>query len=156
MNKEPDMISTQCGKRVLGKLGLLLIATICLFVLTACAQVRYQPYPSNFVFLDRKQVAGEMALLSLYMRQIDEILLDNSTISSEQQERLVRTLVAIDDVTNRLGAGNIETNHLLIDARIDEFKNDVNAALRNASADPPNYFALGKLSGSCIACHVYR
>ena len=134
----------------------LLIAFLCLFVLSGCAQVRYEPYPSNFVFLDSRQVTSEMALMSLYMRQIDEILLDDSTISSEQQARLVRILVSIDDVANRLGAGAVQTNHLLIDARIDEFKSDVNAALRNASADPPNYFALGKLSGSCIACHVYR
>ena len=150
----PDTISTRCRKRFIGRP--LPIAFLCLFVLTACSQTRSEAYPDNFVFLDRWQVTGEMALMSQYMRQIDEILLDNSTISSEQQARLVKILVSIDEITNRLGAGTIQTNHLLIDARIDEFKSDVNTALRNASADPPNYFALGKLSGSCNACHRYR
>ena len=154
LNMEPDTTSTRCRKRVIGRR--LPIAFLYLFVLTGCAQLPAEPYPSNFVFLDRWQVTGEMALMSEYMRQIDEILLDNSTISSEQQANLVKILVSIDEVTNRLGAGAVQTNHLLIDGRIDEFKSDVNTALRHASADPPNYFALGKLSGSCIACHIYR
>ena len=123
---------------------------------SGCTQSHKPSYPGNFVYLGANQVTSEMKRMSEYMRQIDEILLDNSTISSEQQTQLVRILVAIDDTANRLGAGGVKTNHLIIDDHIDQFKRDVNTALRNAAADPPNYFALGKLSGSCIACHVYR
>jgi hypothetical protein len=56
----------------------------------------------------------------------------------------------------KLGAGSVETNHLLIDDRIDQFKSDVDIALRDTSADPPNYYSLGRLYGSCVACHQYR
>ncbi len=138
-------------------LGWLLVALIAGgAILSGCAQIRKATYPQDFVYLDRKQVRSEMAMLSLYLRQIDEILADNTTVSSVQQEQLVKILVKIDDTAYRLGAGNVETSHLIIDAHIDQFKNDVNVALRDASADPPNYFALGRLAGSCVACHQYR
>ncbi len=121
-----------------------------------CAQIRKATYPRDFIYLEPKQVRSQMALMSLYMSQIDEILSDSSTISSEQQSRLVGILGSIDQVTNRLGAGNVRTSHLVIDEHIDDFKTDVNVALRDARADPPNYFSLGKLAGSCVACHRYR
>jgi hypothetical protein len=50
----------------------------------------------------------------------------------------------------------VQTSHLLIDEHIDDFKSDVRLALREASSDPPNYYALGRLSGSCTGCHQYR
>jgi hypothetical protein len=97
-----------------------------------------------------------MALLSNYMRQIDEILSDDSTISSEQQARIANILSLIDASADSLGAGSVKTNHLIIDDHIDQFKTDVNVAIRNARSDPPNYFPLGKLAGSCVACHQFR
>lgn len=96
-----------------------------------------------------------MALFSLYMRQIDEVLLDDSITGGDQQQRIVELLNNINDLTVELGSG-VTTNHLVIDDHIEQFKRDVSAAIRNARADPPNYFALGRLSGSCVACHQYR
>ena len=133
------------------------IAIMLLTILASgCAQDQKATYPDNYVYLDQKQVTTEMAQLSNYMRQIDEILNDDSTISSEQQAQITRILASIDASTDSLGAGSVETNHLIIDDHIDQFKADVNLALRNARADPPNYFPLGKLAGSCVACHQYR
>ncbi|MCP4390016.1 MAG: hypothetical protein GY802_17110, partial [Gammaproteobacteria bacterium] len=120
------------------------------------AQIRKATYPSDFVYLERKQIRGEMALLSLYLRQLDQILLDGSTVSSEQQRRILAILSKIDASATTLGAGNVRTNHLVIDDHIDQFRNDVYTAIHNASASPPNYFALGRLSGSCVGCHKFR
>lgn len=143
-------VSTRPARRVL------LVMVAAAILAGGCAQLRKATYPQDFVYLEPKQVRSEMALMSLYMSQIDDILADSSTISSEQQARLVRILVSIDDVTNRLGAGEAQTSHLVIDDHIDDFKADVNDALRKARADPPNYYSLGRLAGSCVACHRYR
>lgn len=121
-----------------------------------CAQIRKATYPADFVYLTQVEVKSKMALMSLYMNQLDEILSDNASISSEQQSRIVNILVAIDENANALGAGNLETNHLIIDEHIDQFKSDVNKALFDVRSSPPNYYALGKLAGSCTACHRYR
>lgn len=153
----PLNISPLAGARLARRVLFALVAALALAgLVSGCAQIRKATYPKDFVYLDSRQVRSEMALMSLYMRQIDEMLADNTRISSEQQERLIRILVSIDEVTNRLAAGSIETNHLTIDDNIDAFKHDVNVALRDASSNPPSYFTLGKLAGSCTACHQYR
>ena len=125
-------------------------------LLAACAQVRKVTYPPGFVYLERKQVVSRMALMSLSLRRIEEILGDDLATSSEQQAEVIVLLNRIDDITDELGAGKVETNHLLVDEYIDAFKVDLQMAIRNASADPPNYFALGRLAGSCTACHRAR
>ena len=121
-----------------------------------CAEIRQATYPSDFVYLDRKQVRSQMASMSLHMREIDKILADNLAVNSEQQAQIIKLLNRIDASAERLGAGNVQTSHLLIDEHIDDFRADLRLALRDASSDPPNYYALGRLAGSCTACHQYR
>jgi hypothetical protein len=126
-------------------------------LLFSCAQIRKATYPDDYVYLEQKQVTSKMALLSFYLRKIDEILLEDSTINSEQQERIADILVSMSDIIDTLDqAGEAQTSHLVIDDHLDQFRSDLNLALYNVRADPPNYFALGKLSGSCAACHQYR
>ena len=140
-----------------GKIARLgIVSCITAGLIMGCAAIRKVTYPDDFVYLEQKQVTGKMLLLSSYMRQIDEILLDDSTVSSAQQERIIQILSSIDKTVDSLGAGNIRTNHLLIDEHVDEFKTEVTVALRDARSDPPNYFGLGRLSGGCVACHKYR
>lgn len=134
----------------------LIALMLCTGVIAGCAQLRKATYPSDYVYLEKKEVTNEMVLMSLYLREIDQILLDDSTVSSEQQQRIIVILNKINASTNKLGGGNITTNHLVLDEHLGDFKSEVNLALRDASSDPPNYFALGRLSGGCLGCHKYR
>lgn len=136
------------------KLRLVLIAILCAGVVLGCSQIRKVTYPRDFVYLEQKQLRSKMALISFNLRQLDEIPLDDST-TSDQQQFILERLNKIKDLTDELGGG-VMTNHLVIDDHIDEFKNDVSTAIHNASANPPNYFALGRLVGSCVGCHKYR
>ena len=138
------------------QLQLFVITLLCAGLLFSCAQIRKVTYPDDYVYLEQKQITSKMALLSFYMRKIDEILLEDSTISSEQQVRIEDILVSMSETVDSLGTGNVQTSHLVIDDHIEQFQADVNRALYNVRADPPNYFALGQLSGSCAACHQYR
>lgn len=136
-------------------LRLALVALLCTSVVFGCAQIRKATYPGDYVYLERKQIRSKMALLSFYMQELDQILLDDSSVSSDQQQRILNLLNKIQDATAELGGG-VTTNHRVIDDHIDQFKTDVGNAFRNASANPPNYYALGRLSGSCVGCHKYR
>ena len=138
------------------QLQLFVITLLCAGLLFSCAQIRKVTYPDDYVYLEQKTITSKMALLSFYMRKIDEILLEDSTISSEQQVRIEDILVSMSETVDSLGTGNVQTSHLVIDDHIEQFQADVNRALYNVRADPPNYFALGQLSGSCAACHQYR
>lgn len=137
------------------KLRMVLITILCAGVVFGCAQIRKVTYPRDFVYLEQKQLRSKMALLSFYLRQVDVILLDESTVNGNQQQRVLDLLNNIKDLTDELGGG-ITTNHLVIDDHIDQFKSDVGTAIHNARASPPNYFALGRLAGSCVGCHKYR
>jgi hypothetical protein len=137
------------------KLRLMLIALLCVAVVFGCAQIRKVTYPNDYVYLEQKQLRSKMALLSFYMRQLDEVLLDYSIVGDDQQQRILYLLNKVNGLTAEFGGG-ITTNHLAIDDHIEEFKIDVNTAIRGARANPPNYLALGRLAGSCTSCHKYR
>lgn len=147
---------TFAGQRGSTPIRLLWLVVLSASLIVGCEQMRKDTYPGDFVYLEQNKVSGEMALLSSYMSQLDEIMLDDATVSSEQQQQILAVLSNIDASANRLGSGNVRTNHLLIDSHIDQFKLDVDTAIRDARADPPNYFALGRLSGSCAGCHKFR
>jgi len=153
------VVSDPAGRFVPGRgqLQLLIIALLCAGLMFGCAQIRKVTYPDDYVYLEKKQVSSKMALLNYYMIKIDEILLEDSTINSGQQARIEDILVSMGDTVSSLEtSGEARTSHLVIDDHIGQFRSDLNLALSNVRADPPNYFALGKLRGSCAACHQYR
>ena len=136
-------------------LRLVLMALLCVAVVFGCAQIRKVTYPDDYVYLEHKQLRSKMALLSFYMRQLDEVLQDYSIVGDDEQQRILYLLNKVNDLTAEFGGG-VTTNHLAIDDHIEQFKLNVNTAIHDASANPPNYFALGKLAGSCTSCHKYR
>jgi len=143
---------SQRKTRVQSLLVVLLSAT----VVYGCAQIRKVTYPPEFVYLEQKEIDSEMLLLSLYIRQLNELLGGQDYISSEDQAQILEILSLINTTTDSLGAGSVDTNHLIIDDHVDQFKSDVIAAISAAKAIPPNYFIAGQLSGSCVACHQFR
>ena len=138
------------------RVQLLLVVLLSATVVYGCAQIRKLTYPSEFVYLEQKEINSEMLLLSLYIRQLGEILASKNRISSEDQVRILEILSLINTTTDSLGAGSIDTNHLVIDDHIDQFKSNVIAAISAAKVKPPNYFVAGQISGSCVACHQFR
>ena len=125
-------------------------------LLAGCAEVRNATYPRDYVYLEPGQISGQMASMSASMREIDAILADNLTVNSEQQARIVNLLNRIDASADQLGTSSVQTGHLLIDEYMDDFRDDVRLAMRGVTSDPPNYYSLGRLSGSCTACHQHR
>jgi len=134
----------------------LIIALLNATVVYGCAQIRKVTYPRDFVYLEQKEIDSEMLRLSLYIHELNAILAGKDYISSEDQSRIVEVLSLINTTTDALGAGSVDTSHLVIDDHIDQFKSDVIAAISAAKAKPPNYFIAGELAGSCVACHQFR
>ena len=132
-----------------------LIALLCAGLVFGCAQVRKATYPRDFVYLEHKQLRNKMVQFSFYLRRLDEILLDDSDARGDQQQQVIELLDKIGAFTLELGSG-VSTNHLVIDDHIDQFNIDLSNAMYNARANPPNYFAVGRLIGSCLGCHKYR
>lgn len=136
------------------QIRLLGVVLVCSTLIFGCAQIRKVTYPQNFVYLEKKEVDSQMVLLSLYVRQLDEFLKVDSGI--KDQTAVLGVLSKMQASAEKLGASGIDTNHLVIDDHLDQFKSDVFVAIDTASANPPNYYAAGQIYGSCIACHQFR
>lgn len=137
------------------------LTTLALAYLTAllvggCNDLRVRSYPPDLVYLDDKQVESSMLSLSADIWSINDIFDNNEYISSFNRERIIALLREMEEQADTLGAGTQKTNHLLIDNYIDQFKSDVEAARLAVEAEAPNYYLAGRLSGSCLACHVRR
>lgn len=135
---------------------LMVIVLLSISIIIGCSQIRKVTYPQGYVYLEKKEVRSKMALLGFYVRQMDEILYREDSVSHQDQARLLELLSLINKTTSDLHASNRDTNHLVIDEHMDQFKSDVLSAIRGAKENPPNYFAAGQISGSCTACHKFR
>ena len=127
-------------------------------VLPGCAEteVRMHTYPPDMVYMGDAEVESAMLRLSKYIWSINDIFDSNEFIAGSSREQIIDLLNQMENEAAPLGAGTRQTNHLLIDEHIDEFRTDVKHALRAVEEDPPNYYLAGRLSGSCLACHVRR
>ena len=137
---------------------LTVLATVYLTVLivVGCSEVRLRPYPPDIVYLDDQQIESTMMRLSADIWTINDIFDNNEYISGFHRERIIDLLKEMENEAVTLGAGTQKTNHLIIDNNIDQFRHDVRAAREAVEAEPPNYYLAGRLSGSCLACHVRR
>jgi hypothetical protein len=127
-----------------------------LSIIAGCVAVRKVTYPPDFIYLDRKQVTDSMGQFSVNLWRIDDILAHSETVLPYQREQIIDWLRDIEKVADQLGAGTQVTNHLFIDENIDKFKSDVQQAREAIEGETPNYFLVGRLSGSCTVCHALR
>lgn len=127
-------------------------------VIAGCADttVRMHTYPADMVYIEEGEVENAMLRLSRYIWSINDIFSSQEHIAGYNRERVIQLLKNMEKEAGELGAGARQTNHLLIDQNIGTFRTDVENARKAVESDPPNYYLAGRLSGSCLACHVKR
>lgn len=127
-------------------------------ILAGCAgtDVKMHTYPEDIVYIEDSEVENAMLRLSRYIWAINDIFDSQEHIAGYNRERIIELLKNMESEADTLGAGARQTNHLLIDQNIEVFRQDVESARRAVESDPPNYYLAGRLSGSCLACHVIR
>ncbi len=135
----------------------LILTIFCTVFVASCAQIRKVTYPDEFVYLESGDIQTRMHQMAGHLAEIEFLL---STADASSDKTLHNSIVAQLDTMTRLarelGAESIGTNHLLLDAHMDRFLADVLLAREGAVLDPPNYYQVGKLTGSCGACHEFH
>jgi len=144
----------RAGQKSFVALGITVV--LGLTMMGGCASVRKVTYPPDCIYPERTQVTSSMARFSVNLWRIDDILANSETVLPYQREEIIDLLRGIEKVADQLGAGTWETSHLFIDENIDQFKSDVRQAREAIELETPNYFLVGRLSGSCTACHIMR
>lgn len=145
--------------------GLLLAGFMILVI--GCAEIRLLTYPSEFVYLDDEGVQDTMQQMSRSLRKLDQLVSETEgrLDASERRSAVSDELKRLETFATALGVGSAlevgereppRTNHLLIDEHIDVFLADVARARRFVTLEPPNYYHVGTLVGSCQGCHEER
>ena len=129
------------------------IGIIFVVALTSCSTIRKATYPSDFTYISTTQVESTMTALAVSMDRIDRVLIDTTLDTDDRRDRILVELDKMETLGLSIAAGTQKTNHLVIDSHIDDFLADIRQARDASSKDPPNYYPLGRLSGSCRGCH---
>ncbi|MEM6274172.1 MAG: hypothetical protein AAF735_02930 [Myxococcota bacterium] len=69
-----------------------------------------------------------------------------------ERARILAWLSELESAAKTLNRSG-PTDHPRLDEHLDEFLRDIEAAKTGVHADPPNYYPVGHLSGSCMYCH---
>ncbi len=136
----------------------LAFATTCIIalaLLSGCAQIRKVTYPPDFVYLTDEDVSSGMQRIAAHLVSIELALEADS--GAQDTAGIVRShLDGMRQVAIELGADASATNHLLLDAHMEDFLAALETARAGTSAVPPRFFEAGKLVGSCSSCHRFH
>jgi hypothetical protein len=126
-------------------------------LLAACADVpaflRRHTYPPNFKYIDQTQLRSAMWQLADKVAALDRVMRESGVMDTSRRaeaEQLIREMLA---ATRTLQTEGRPTNHPLIGEHLDGFQHDLTQALAGLKADPPNYYLVGTVSGTCLSCH---
>lgn len=125
-----------------------------LMLLAGCAKEwRQVGYPSSFHYVTKAELRTAMDRMAHSVTTLDRILRDSKTVTPEQHLEVVEALDNLRQNAFSLRGTDQKTNHKILDDNLDGFIQNVDAARRGATADPPNYFLAGSITGACLACH---
>lgn len=124
-------------------------------ILAACAGIRDITYPDSITYIDSSELKSAMHEMASTIAQLDYLVFENPEDQIDPS-RVTDLLDTLDHISARLGAEGVVTNHRAIDEHLPEFREAIARARLMASANPPNYYPVGRVSGACSACHQFR
>ena len=117
------------------------------------ATVRKVTYPPDFNYVSGQELRSRMNRLAFELQQLDNMLAENNTEQSTQQQRVLDTLLNIERIGTKLQAGEAGSNHPFLQDFIKDFVINVEQARDAASLNPPSYYFAGRVAGGCVNCH---
>lgn len=115
----------------------------------AAREVTYAP---SLTYLSaKKDVQPAMQRMAVAIVQIHETLAVQE-MDAAARARVFAWLNEVETAAQSLERPGL-TNHQKLNEHLDEFLRDVAEAKAGVNAEPPNYYRVGNLSGSCMYCH---
>jgi hypothetical protein len=135
------------------------IGIACLLGLAACATPERISYPGYFVWIESDQLHSVMHQLASGVRRIDAAATaggaDSRAVIGGELDKMA--LVAERYLANR-AIGSIEdltATHLQFNSTFAEFLESLGQISARYVTDPNDY-AVGNITGLCMACHGFR
>lgn len=146
------------------------VTVVLVLLLSGCVKVRLFTYPAEFSHYNYADINKTMSKMAHSMNVLNNLAntsikqhTGNANAQSIRQNAILEELDILDSlalslsgnpsVRDELDQSMRVTRHLLIDEHIDDFLLQVSLARQLAQDEPPNYFAVGQLTGGCEGCH---
>jgi hypothetical protein len=134
-------------------LALLVLASWALGCGDLPGALRRHTYPPDFRHIPRAEVESAMWQLAREIHELDRVLRDDAMSAERRRENAATLLEAAELTTRKLQLDGRRSNHPMLDAHLDQFRQDIIRAHDAVRADPPRYFLAGAVSGACVYCH---
>jgi len=105
------------------------------------------------VRIENEQVRQSMQQLLHNVIEIEGTVRPAISVNENSRMKLMAKLLNMEELTSTLGAGQHITNHPLLEENIHQLRADIVTARRAIELQPPNYYWVGRIAGSCTACH---
>jgi len=146
-----------CAKmRHRSMLSLLLVALCAAPSCTkAPAPARREPAAPSFNAISDEQLDSAMWRLASGVTRIQAILVAEGSITEERRLEVIDILDEMIAAANALGPEPASPGHAQVAHNFDRFREKLEIARDSAAMQPPRYFLVGNLSGTCLACHTH-
>ena len=95
-----------------------------------------------------------MGRLALGVKRLQAIFADRKPITPDQRLEVIAVLDQMIIAADELGPDGVSSNHSRITHNLPRFREKLEIAKESASMQPPRYYLVGNLSGTCLACHA--
>ena len=138
-------------------LGLALLTSVWVGV-SACSSPRGGDPTSasalDFNHITEAQLKSSMGRLAVGVKRLQAIFADRKPITPDQRLEVIAVLDQMIIAADELGPDGVSSNHSRITHNLPRFREKLEIARESASMQPPRYYLVGNLSGTCLACHA--
>ncbi len=131
----------------------LLITVLGVFMLAGCVTSTEVPGRPKKIQIENEQIRTSMRQLLENVVEIEGTVDPAISVNENSRIELMTKLMKMEELTSMLGAGQHVTNHPLLEENIHQLRADIVTARRAIELQPPNYYWVGRIAGSCTACH---
>jgi hypothetical protein len=140
----------------IGVVAMVAAVAIGSLVWLACAEnaarIRRHTYPPDFQYLSDQEIQSTMWQVAALTTSLDEIF-DNPDLVSARRLEILGLLDQLETSVDALRHEGVSTNHPLINANLDTFREDIEKARRDVAREPPSYLRASAIPGACKYCH---
>ena len=107
----------------------------------------------EFNYISEEQLESAMWQLASGVKMLQAIFAPRQPIEQSQRVEVIEILDQMIVAANELGPSGQSSNHPHITKNLGRFREKLVIARDSASMNPPRYYLVGSLSGTCLACH---
>jgi hypothetical protein len=106
----------------------------------------------DFVYITDEQLESAMWRLAAGIRSLQAIF-GETPVKQSQRPEVIRILDEMIVAAEELGPEGVASNHSRITHNLGRFREKLEIARSSVEMNPPRYYLVGNLSGTCLACH---